>query len=349
MLNKSVDHIYDKKDKMAMLLGQVSLYFGPKVGSILKEYYSHIRIEKNLALSTLETYHYDLLSFFLFLKKHLGRKDWSSQQLVKLPIGSFRAWFTCLAQEDRAKASRTRALSAVRGLYSFLDQKGCGQNKAIQVLKGPKSPTTLPRYLELAVVEELLKEIERQGEKNWVGARDKTLMLLLYGCGLRLSEALNLNWENIFGEKGDKARQSLHVIGKGKKERWVPLLPYIIKSLSNYRQKVPYEVRAQSPVFIGIKGKRLNPRVAQGVVLKARRVMNLPESTTPHVLRHTFATHLLENNTDLRSIQELLGHSSLSTTQKYAHSSFGRLKEVYKNAHPRSKNKKGLKKNDSSS
>lgn len=336
MLKKPIQQVR-KKEKLGIFLEQINLHFGPALQSIVEEYYFYLRVEKNLAFSTLQTYHYDLMSFFFFLKKHLGEQDWSPGQLIDLPIANFRSWLMALAQEERVKASRTRALSILRGFYAFLDKKGYGQNIGIHALRGPRASKVLPRYLDFPTVENILLEAEKQQEKSWVGLRDRSLLLLLYGCGLRLSEALGLIWGDIFGEEGAQEKKILYIIGKGKKERRIPLFPYIFEELTRYREKSPYETRVQDPIFVGVKGRPLNPRVAQATVFRIRRRMNLPESTTPHVFRHTFATHLLENSADLRSIQELLGHSSLSTTQKYAHSSFGRLQEIYKKAHPRSK------------
>ncbi len=327
----------EKVDKLAVLMGQVKSEFGPNLQAVLQAYYTYLKIEKSLAMSTLETYHYDLMNFFSFLKKYLGEIDWQLKLLIDLPITTFRAWLMVLAQGERAKPSIVRALSALRGFYVFLDKEGHGQNKAMKHLKGPKLSKTLPRYLEISIVEDLLKEAQKQAVQPWIGARDKALLVLLYGCGLRLSEALSLTWKDIFGTDGKQQEQVLHIVGKGNKERIIPIIQYVIDVLYIYRQKSPYVTEKNAPIFVGVRGKLLNPRTAQGMVEKLRRILKLPDSTTPHVLRHTFATHLLENDTDLRSIQELLGHSSLSTTQKYAHSSFGRLKEVYKKAHPRSK------------
>lgn len=318
------------------LLRAVDANFGILLRKRLFSYYEYLVVEKKLSMTTVSTYHYDLFNFFDFLRLYEETNDWTDLQLVGLPIGSFRAWLAKRAKDKRSKASTVRALSSLRGLYAFLDHQGFGQNQALIHLRSPKTPKKLPRYLEELSVMKLLESAKEQASEPWVGIRDHALLVLLYGGGFRLSEALSLTWQDLFGHSLDMPQSIVRVVGKGRKERMVPLLPYVLKCLASYKAASPFRCGPEDSVFLGKRGKVLNPRTVQGMLAKLRLLLNLPSTTTPHVLRHTFATHLLENQVDLRSIQELLGHSSLSTTQQYAHSSFGRLQEAYEKFHPRS-------------
>lgn len=207
-----------------------------------------------------------------------------------------------------------------------MDKQGLAHNAAVAGLRSPKLPRKLPRPLEQGQAFRLLEQMPGD---DWPALRDKALFTLLYGCGLRINEALSLNIEDLPHDG------YLRVMGKGRKERQVPVLKPIEDTLSAYRSAVPFAETPERPLFLGEKGKRLNQGIAQKAMRDLRRGLNLPETATPHALRHSFATHLLQNGANLREIQELLGHASLSTTQRYTDVNAEELMAVYKKAHPR--------------
>ena len=224
--------------------------------------------------------------------------------------------------------STARALSTVKSFYRYLEKQGTLTNPVIFHLRGPKLKKALPKALGVEQAQQALETIGTQHEDEWVNKRDLALLVLIYGSGLRISEALSLTTAD---NKGD----SLTIIGKGNKQRMVPLLPVIKNAIADYMSACPYPFTATAPLFLGKRGQPLNPAIFQLQLRKLRAALNLPESTTPHAFRHSFATHLLSAGGDLRSIQELLGHTSLSTTQRYTHVDKARLMQAYQNAHPR--------------
>jgi integrase/recombinase XerC len=227
-----------------------------------------------------------------------------------------------------------RSLAGVRSFARFLERQGSGRVGALAAIRAPKIPRTLPKPLAIAPAKRLADASLRAGEERapWVLARDAAVLALLYGSGLRISEALGLKVKDIPAPgRGD----SITVTGKGNKTRMVPVLLPVLQLVADYFAICPYDRAADAPAFVGAKGRRLSPRIIQLVMASLRSALNLPETATPHALRHSFATHLLARGGDLRSIQELLGHASLSTTQVYTAIDADRLMQVYRSAHPR--------------
>jgi integrase/recombinase XerC len=227
--------------------------------------------------------------------------------------------------------SMARALSSVRNFFRYLAKREALKNPNITEIRTPKIPKSIPRPLTTEGAGQVLENISSDQKEEWVRARDVALVTLLYGCGLRISEALSLNIIDI-------PRDETFVIkGKRQKERVVPVLPIVVEAIEDYLHLCPHDLEDDDPLFVGIRGARLNPRVLQKAMENVRRALGLPESATPHALRHSFATHLLSAGGDLRTIQELLGHASLSTTQHYTDVDSEALLKVFENAHPRAK------------
>jgi integrase/recombinase XerC len=286
--------------------------------------------EKNVSKHTLRAYRQDIAQFFEFLSSHLAREI-SLQDLSESNLTSFRAWQSRLTMDGLKSNSRARALSGVKNFLHFLDRQGILHNPYIHLLRSPKRPKKLPKALEenqalrVSLQDNLVTE-----HANWIDKRNHAVLMMLYGCGLRIQETLDLNIR-------DLPRDGfLRVMGKGQKERQIPILDIVVRTLDAYRNSCPFAETPERPLFMGERGKRLNQGVVQKMMRDFRSVYNLPETATPHALRHSFATHLLQNGANLREIQELLGHSSLSTTQIYTDVNADELIKIYQSAHPRS-------------
>ncbi|MFY9287195.1 MAG: tyrosine recombinase XerC [Alphaproteobacteria bacterium] len=291
---------------------------------------SWLRYEKRASAHTVESYQFDLHNLFAFLNKHRARQI-NLGMLSALSLSDFRSWLANNAAEERQAASRARAVAGVRNFFRWLDRSGILHNSAIELLKLPKTACRLPRPVTESEAQDIVSLAKNVPHENWVGLRDEALFTLLYGAGLRISEALNLT----HADMGQKDR--LVVTGKGNKQRNVPLLPIVSAALDRYLAVMPFANKPKQPIFVGVRGEKLNAAVAQRHLRQLRRQLNLPDTVTPHALRHSFATHLLASGADLRSLQELLGHSSLSTTQLYTQVDAQQLAKAYKAAHPRAK------------
>lgn len=276
---------------------------------------------------TVISYQNDLQQFFAFLSEHLGERV-SLKHLQALEARDIRAWLASRAGDYEA-ASTARALSTVKNFYRRLEQEGKVENAAIFHIRSPKLKKSLPKALQEDQAGQALEHIGALHEETWVNARDLALLTLIYGCGLRISEALSLKGGDVEGA------DSITITGKGNKQRVVPVLPLVKEAIADYMKQCPFGFEKTTPLFYGQRGKPLNPSIFQLQLRKLRNLLNLPESTTPHAFRHSFATHLLSAGGDLRSIQELLGHASLSTTQRYTHVDKERLLKAYGKAHPR--------------
>lgn len=299
----------------------------PSLEEIIIQWTKWLGTEKNVSPHTLISYQTDLRIFFEFLTHHLGKKL-EVKELQELESKDVRAFLSYRARQGVSNRSNARGLSTIRTFYKFLQKKYNIETSQISLVRSPKQQTTLPRPLSQTQALKVVTPVE--GQEDWVSARDMALFSLLYGAGLRISEALGLKVGDIAN-----ASKQLRITGKGNKHRYVPLLPLILEKIQCYRDLCPYIENPNRPLFLGEKGKTLNPGVAQRAMRNLRAYYNLPESATPHSLRHSFATHLLEGGSELRVIQELLGHTSLSTTQKYTHVDTGHLKEVHRSTHPR--------------
>ena len=309
-----------------------------------------LKVERNYSLHTFDAYMFDISDFFIFLsgylkKGHEQKHKTSLNDLKNLNQKDFRKYLAWRNGDQRKKRngkksepsrlSTARALSTLRNFFRFLEKEGILCNQSIQKIRTPKLPKSIPKPLSTADAKEALKEFGNLQNmppisEEWVSNRDVALMTLLYGCGLRISEALQLNVKDIPKEG------SLVIFGKGNKQRLVPILPVVLDAIEKYLSTCTFKLRKNDPLFVGIRGKRLNPGVAQSQMRKVRAIMNLPKSATPHAFRHSFATHLLAGGGDLRTIQELLGHVSLTTTQRYTEVDSEHLLKVYRNSHPRS-------------
>ncbi len=287
-----------------------------------------LETERRVSPHTASAYLRDLKIFLDFLARHRGGfADLAA--VAGLAHGDFRSYLAERAANDRARTSTARALSVLRGFFRFLERTGRARNEAIGAVRAPRLPHTVPKPLAAA---DALAAIARAGDttrkKPWVAARDKALLTLLYGAGLRIDEALSLNAGR------EPLTDSLRVRGKGGKERLVPILPAVRQAVTAYVELCPFLLPG-GPLFVGARGGRLNAGVVQRELRVIRAQLGLPETATPHALRHSFATHLLRAGGDLRAIQELLGHASLSTTQRYTDVDTEALVAVYKTAHPR--------------
>ena len=278
---------------------------------------------------TIEAYQRDVSGFLGFLTTYKGG-DVGLRTLAGLSVTDMRAWMAHERGRGLSARSLARALSAVKGFYGWLNEAEDIDNPAVSSMRGPKAKPRLPRPVEAADAREMLSMVDIQHKEAWVGARDTAVLLLLYGCGMRISEALSLDHAQT------PLPEVLRIIGKGGKERLLPVLPVARAAVEAYLKACPYDLEG-GPLFIGIRGKRLGARAVQKLMEALRRQLGLPGTATPHALRHSFATHLLEAGGDLRTIQELLGHASLSTTQVYTSLDQTRLMEVYEKSHPAAK------------
>jgi integrase/recombinase XerC len=289
-----------------------------------------LAIEKRSSPHTLTAYTHDLTGFFAFVGTHLGAPA-GLADLAALRLADFRAWLAARRGNGLTAASNARALSTLRGFFRWLDRRGLVRNGQIAALRSPKLPKALPKPLTVADAAVAVEDIAAFGNEPWIAARDVAVLALLYGCGLRIDEALSLNRDIL------PLREQLTVLGKGRKQRMVPVLPAVRAALDDYLARCPFQPASDGPLFLGARGGRLRAEIIQAQMRKLRAAHGLPDSATPHALRHSFATHLLAKGGDLRAIQELLGHASLSTTQRYTDVDAERLIEVYDKAHPRAR------------
>lgn len=287
--------------------------------------------ERRLAENTLEAYDRDVEQFLSFLTEHLGGSP-SIKDLNALRPADLRSFLARRRANGAGARSVGRSLSGIRSLARFLERDGLIDASAFGAIRSPKRPQSLPKPLSVEQSKRVVEVQEQLAEEPWIAARDAAVLTLCYAAGLRISEALSLTYANA----PDASAQAMRIIGKGGKERVVPLLPVISETIATYIKLCPYALGAQEPLFRGARGGALNPRMVQKAMERLRAALGLPESATPHALRHSFATHLLSRGGDLRTIQELLGHASLSTTQIYTGVDMDRLAEIYDKAHPRS-------------
>lgn len=305
----------------------------PSIAQEMTRWLSHLGAERRLSPKTLEAYGRDLRQCLDFLSNHWGERV-TLARFAGLEATDIRAFMAMRRADDIAGRSLMRALAGLRSFGRFLEREGKGKVGALSAIRAPKVAKTLPKPLPMASAKRLADAGERAGEEreSWILARDAAVMALLYGSGLRISEALGLKRREVPrpGE-GDV----LVVTGKGNKTRMVPVLQNVLELVQEYVAMCPYPLPAEGPIFLGARGGPLSPRIIQLAMERLRGALGLPDSATPHALRHSFATHLLSRGGDLRAIQELLGHSSLSTTQVYTGIDSERLLEVYASAHPR--------------
>ncbi|HEX2840575.1 tyrosine recombinase XerC [Hyphomicrobium sp.] len=293
-----------------------------------RRWFDHLTHERGHSPATLASYERDLRQFIRFLKSDLGHPP-CLMDLANLDVKAVRRFLASRRREEATSRSLARSISALRTFYRWLENEGLVTNRALSQVAMPRIPHTLPKPLTVDKASALV-DGEGAGD-DWIRARDVAVMLLLYGAGLRISEALSLTRR----EAPVSGRDVIRIVGKGGKERLVPILPVTHRAVERYLKLCPYPLEASTPLFLGAKGGPLSPRLIQLAIARMRDELSLPETATPHALRHSFATHLLAAGADLRQIQELLGHASLSTTQVYTEVDRERILAVYDTAHPR--------------
>lgn len=285
---------------------------------------------RNLSDNTLISYKHDVKNFLEFINTHTG-SEISIKYLNDMKISDFRSFLSYLRNKDISSTSIARIISSLKSFFNYLLNINLIESTVVQSLRTPKQKKSLPRPISSELAIETIKHAQDMEKEKWIGMRNKSILMLLYGCGLRISEALNLNFEDI------NENDYLIIKGKGNKERMVPLMDYVKNDIENYIHECPKNFMKDDPLFVGKRLDRLSPRIIQYVLEKIRHNLSLPETATPHALRHSFATHLLDSGGDLRTIQELLGHSSLSTTQKYTKVETEKLYDAYSKTHPLAK------------
>jgi len=301
----------------------------------IEQYRASLVGARQVSRHTLAAYTRDIASLCEFLLGHHGETP-SLGTLRKLTVRDFRAWLASLRREGLAPRTVARKLSGARGFFHFLDGEGLCSNASVDAISSPKLPHSVPKPVSPAAAERLISgQILNSSNEPWIQARDIAVLTLLYGAGLRISEALSIDRCDAPPLEDHKAWakwDALRIIGKGDKERIVPLLPAAREAVLDYIEKCPTPLEPAGPLFIGVRGKRLSPRAIQKLMERLRAALGLPDSATPHALRHSFATHLLSGGGDLRTIQELLGHSSLAATQIYTEVDAQGLLDVYDRA-----------------
>jgi integrase/recombinase XerC len=302
----------------------------------LRDWQDWLAHERRASPHTRAAYARDLTGFLEFLTEHLGEPP-SLAALAALSPADFRAWLAARARRGLQRSSTARALSVVRNLFRWLQSRGFAENPSLAAVSNPRLPRPVPKALTPEEAAEALAAVDELTEQPWSGKRDTAVLLLLYGTGLRIGEALSLRRR----DAPVPGQEALVVTGKGGKQRVVPLLPVVVTAIEDYLAACPYRLTPEGPLFLGQRGGALGPRQVQQRMAELRVLLGLPESATPHALRHSFATHLLAGGGDLRAIQELLGHASLSTTQRYTAVDVSGLMAVYDRAHPRARTHKG--------
>jgi integrase/recombinase XerC len=310
-----------------------SLAFAPDVAAEQARWLRYLGTERRMSPKTLEAYQRDVAQFLAFVTSHRSGTP-SLKDLAKLTPQDVRAFMAARRAAGIGSRSLMRALAGTRSFARFLERNGKGKVAALTAVRAPKVSKTLPKPLAASAAKRMTDIDVRAGEERepWILARDAAALALLYGSGLRIAEALSLKPADI---KTAERSGALVVTGKGGKTRMVPVLPQVLKLATEYMALCPYDLPANGPLFVGARGGPLSPRILQLTMERLRGALGLPDTATPHALRHSFATHLLARGGDLRAIQELLGHASLSTTQIYTEVDAQRLLDVYKSAHPR--------------
>lgn len=299
------------------------------MNEVIVEFINYLTQTKNYSAHTAIAYETDIRDFIKFYENFISA-DVFVKDLSRVDTIAFRSWLADRQKRDLSHKSTARALSSVRGFYKFLARNYGIKNDAIGLISSPKVPRKLSKAIEVSDVEHMhdaIKEID--ATEPWIAARDWALVLLIFGCGLRISEALSLKNTDIVNRP-----DSLRILGKGSKERIVPILPAVLDAIDKYIKVRPFGNAPEDELFRSVRGLPMSARMAEKVVEKLRHYLQLPDYVTPHALRHTFATALLAGGADLRSLQELLGHSSLSTTQLYTKVNMSEIMNIYEHAHP---------------
>ena len=308
----------------------------PGVIRAVNDWCDWLRHQRRVSKHTVQAYQFDISVFLKFITGHIGYPP-GLKDLENLQTADFRSFLSARGAKNISKTSSARNISGLRSFFRYLEQQNLGRNSAIVNLRTPKQPKKLPRPLSIDESLETLAAFSDLHAEPWIGKRDQALFTVLYGCGLRLSEVLSLTLNDLPDPSTELSNKSIAITitGKGGKQRIVPVLKPVLMAIRAYLDICPYTLKEHQPIFLGARGKTLNPGVAQRQMRRLRHLLRLPESATPHALRHSFATHLLGAGGDLRTIQELLGHASLSSTQRYTDVNGEQLAEIYNDAHPR--------------
>lgn len=305
---------------------------GAELAALAREWLMYLAGERRVSAHTIESYKRDLRQFLAFAAVHFGVPP-SLATFANLAPSDLRAFLAARRGQGAGSRSLLRQLAGLRSFTRFLDRNGKGNALVFSTVKQPRAARGLPKPLGIAAALKVVATAGQSGagEAPWVRARDCAVVSLLYGAGLRISEALTI--KRCDAPIG--GRDVLTVTGKGNKTRAVPVLAAVRQAVEAYLALCPYHLTPEGPLFVGVKGGALRPRIIQLAIARLRGALGLPETATPHALRHSFATHILQRGGDLRAIQELLGHASLSTTQLYTAVDSTRLLEAYRSAHPR--------------
>ena len=302
----------------------------PGLAKAVERWRRHLSSERRLADKTVAAYARDVDQFLRFLTTHLGNPP-TLADMGALATTDIRAFLAARRNDGAGSRTLARGIAGIRSFVSFLERDGHANGAALRAIRPPRAKRTLPKPLTIEAARETIAVENALDEEPWIAARNAAILALLYGSGLRIAEALAVKR----GEAPLRANDALRVRGKGNKERIVPVLPLVSAAIAAYLRQCPYNPGHDGPLFLGARGGPLNPRIVQRAMEKLRGALGLPPTATPHALRHSFATHLLANGGDLRAIQELLGHASLSTTQIYTGVDSERLMAAYEKAHPR--------------
>mgnify|MGYP005678068945 FL=1 len=300
----------------------------PAICNAVSEWLDNERALKSSAKNTITAYEADIVRFAIFMTKHRAEPQGLSA-LSEIHTRDMRSWMAHERGRGVGSRSLARSLSAVKSFFRWLAKRHALEATAVLLSRSPKFEPKLPRPLEIQAASKMIETVELQSMDDWVAARNAAVLTLLYGSGLRISEALGLTGENI------PLPDVIRIQGKGGKERMVPVLPVTQSAVARYAKLCPFQMDPKLPLFRGVRGGGLNARIVQKTMQIARMQLGLPATATPHALRHSFATHLLNAGGDLRTIQELLGHASLSTTQAYTAVDSSRLMQVYNASHPK--------------
>ncbi|MEO3387194.1 tyrosine recombinase XerC [Mesorhizobium sp. CAU 1741] len=302
----------------------------PDLHKARSEWLASLANERRLSALTVDAYERDTRQFLQFLTGHNGGAP-GIEDIAGLKPVDLRSFLAHRRNGGAGARSLARGLAGIRSLLRFLERRGLVNAAGATAMRAPRQPKSLPKPLTAADARRVVSTGEQLAEEPWIAARNAAVLTLLYGCGLRISEALALGGTDLAGPDDTMLR----VMGKGGKMRIVPVLPIALQAVGAYRRLCPYHLGADQPLFRGARGGPLQPGIIQRAMKSMRSALNLPETATPHALRHSFATHLLAKGGDLRAIQELLGHASLSTTQIYTGVDTARLLDIYDAAHPR--------------
>ncbi|MDV7341428.1 tyrosine recombinase XerC [Terasakiella sp. A23] len=317
-------------------LNRISFDCEPALKEAITDWRRWLESERRASKHTLDAYLRDLSAFFVFSHNLLGYPA-GVDDLKSFTTADFRGFLADRTEAGIARSSINRQMSTLRNFFKFLDRQGILQNPALAAVRTPKQKQAVPKALSKDEAVVSLEAIEGLSHGDWhesrglswIAKRDAAVLTLLYGCGLRIGEALGLQ------QRDAPTADVMRVVGKGNKERMVPVLPLVIEAIKAYQEACPFKLKKTDALFVGARGKPLDPGVIQRQIRKLRPLLNLPETATPHALRHSFATHLLAGGGDLRTIQELLGHASLSTTQRYTAVDAEKISAEYSKAHPR--------------